>query len=95
MWKSLFDTHFHALLNLRYLIDSQIHECSKNIKRTNTSMLLKKLLTKFRRIPVQILTEGHKKLKTTFPCCFDATKGQLISECPFEILDFPKIPRKI
>ena len=22
-------------------------------------------------------------------------KGQLISECPFEILDFPKIPRKI
>ena len=23
------------------------------------------------------------------------TKGQIISECPFEILDFPKIPRKI
>ena len=22
-------------------------------------------------------------------------KGQIISECPFEILDFPKIPRKI
>ena len=22
-------------------------------------------------------------------------KGQLISECPFEILDFQKIPRKI
>ena len=22
-------------------------------------------------------------------------KGQLISECPFEILDFPKIPPKI
>ena len=22
-------------------------------------------------------------------------KGQLISECPFEILDFPKIPRNI
>ena len=23
------------------------------------------------------------------------SKGQIISECPFEILDFPKIPRKI
>ena len=23
------------------------------------------------------------------------TKGQIISECPLEILDFPKIPRKI
>ena len=23
------------------------------------------------------------------------SKGQLISKCPFEILDFPKIPRKI
>ena len=29
----------------------------------------------------------------TFFC--SSTKGQLISECPFEILDFPKIPRKI
>ena len=25
----------------------------------------------------------------------DPTKGQIISECPLEILDFPKIPRKI
>ena len=24
-----------------------------------------------------------------------SSKGQLISECPFEILDFPKIPKKI
>ena len=23
------------------------------------------------------------------------SKGQIISECPLEILDFPKIPRKI
>ena len=26
-------------------------------------------------------------------CC--SPKGQIISECPLEILDFPKIPRKI
>ena len=31
------------------------------------------------------------------PCYLEnrVVKGQLISECPFEILDFPKIPRKI
>ena len=26
---------------------------------------------------------------------WNRSKGQLISECPFEILDFPKIPKKI
>ena len=55
----------------------------------------------------RVLTKTGNKLNTPAkytepePCadydlfCSPGAKGQLISECPFEILDFPKLPRKI
>ena len=41
---------------------------------------------------------GKKTFKVDFMLKLGTSfhdKGQIISECPLEILDFPKIPRKI
>jgi hypothetical protein len=43
-------------------------------------------------VKVDVLREGHKNLaKSPF---FEVAKGQLISECLFGVIDFPKKQRK-
>ena len=74
----------------KFLCDIKVMDYSLLVgKDETTNELVVGIIDYLRPFSIDKVIESQVKFTVATP------KGQIISECPFEILDFPKIRRKI
>ena len=71
---------------------AQVSQRMRNISKDKSLWERINLNGNFKKSNGTIQYTNNIKVYQNIPTSF---KGQIISECPLEILDFPKIPRKI